>query len=200
MKHTFLSEITGLIHVGANNGQERVLYDKFDIDVLWVEAIPEVYANLQVNIAEYAKQTALCALITDVDNEVCDFNVASNDGNSSSILELAGHRDISPEVYYVDKLTLSSITLPSLLSSNNIDMSKYQAIVLDTHGTELRVLQGMGPLLKQFKYVLTEAADFEVYEKCCQVKDLSKYLYKFGFLELDGSTVFSKAFIFASIS
>lgn len=180
-----LNQITGLIHIGANRGQECELYDKFDLDVLWVEAIPEVYLILQDNISAYPKQTALCALVTDVDNEVCNFNVASNGGNSSSLLELAGHKDIAPEVFYVDRLSLSSITLPSLLSLNNIDSSKYQATILDTHGTELQVLQGMGSLLKQFKYVLTEAADFEVYENCCQVNDISKYLYKFGFLEVD---------------
>ena len=41
--HYFLREITGLIHVGAHYGQERKIYAKRDLNVLWVEAAPDSF-------------------------------------------------------------------------------------------------------------------------------------------------------------
>src|SRR5215472_4628952 len=39
---SFLRGVSGVIHVGANTGQERELYEKFGLHVVWIEPIPEV--------------------------------------------------------------------------------------------------------------------------------------------------------------
>ena len=36
----FLKEVSGVVHVGANTGQERGIYDKLSLDVIWIEPIP----------------------------------------------------------------------------------------------------------------------------------------------------------------
>jgi hypothetical protein len=35
----FLRDVTGVIHVGANTGQERFLYRLFGLNVIWIEPI-----------------------------------------------------------------------------------------------------------------------------------------------------------------
>ncbi len=55
----FLRKARGVIHVGANQGQERNLYAAYNLNVLWIEPIPEVFDQLTALIAPYAAQRAL---------------------------------------------------------------------------------------------------------------------------------------------
>ena len=151
--------------------------------MLWVEPIPDVFARLQANIAPYPRQRALQYLLTDCDDRVYTFHVASNDGASSSILPMAQHRDVWPDVRFVETLELTGHTLATMVMRERIDLGRYQALVMDTQGSELLVLLGAGELVRQFRYVKTEAADFEAYAGCCQVADLVQYLAGFGFKE-----------------
>ena len=55
----FLRKVSGVIHVGANAGQERELYAKFGLRVIWIEPIPEVFEKLKMNVAKFSP--AACA-------------------------------------------------------------------------------------------------------------------------------------------
>ena len=41
----FLRDVTGVVHVGANTGQERDKYARHGLSVIWVEPIPDIYAG-----------------------------------------------------------------------------------------------------------------------------------------------------------
>lgn len=176
-------KIKGIIHVGANTGQEIQLYKKYNLSVAWIEPIPEVFEALKSNIKDAPKQIALNGLVTDIDDKEYQFHLANNNGASSSILDLNLHKDIWPGIFFEKTIKLYSKTLPSLLEVNNINISEYDMLVLDTQGSELLVLKGAIPILKNFKYIKTEAPDFESYKGCCQVKDLSSFLLQYGFIE-----------------
>lgn len=177
----FLGRCKGVIHVGANAGQERDLYARHGLRVVWIEALPNVFEELKTNIASYPGQIAVRGLLTAHDNETHVFHVANNNGQSSSILDLKYHKDIWPEVHFVDKIEMQSVTLPTLLASNNIDVSRYDALVMDTQGSELLILQGAGNLLERFAFIKTEAADFESYENCATVSSLCDFVAAKGF-------------------
>ncbi len=179
----FLEELRGVIHVGANTGQERDLYKHYNLDVIWVEPIPEVYETLKKNLEAYDRQKSFQYLITDKENEKYDFNVADNDGASSSIFDFKYHKDIWPGVGIQRTISLESITLPAFLKKENINIDKYDALIMDTQGSELLVLQGAEEMLGHFRYIKTEVSDFESYEGCCQVDDIQKYLASQGFRE-----------------
>src|SRR5579862_7247657 len=87
----YLCKVGGVIHVGANSGQERNLYAQLELDVAWVEPNPPVFERLRANLAEFPKQRAYQYLIADQDEQEYIFHVASNGGESSSILPLAKH-------------------------------------------------------------------------------------------------------------
>ena len=180
----FLKRISGVIHVGANDGSERNTYDFYDLNVAWIEPIPEVFERLKDNLSDFPNQQAYQYLITDVDNREYEFHVASNEGASSSILDLELHKDMWDEIHYEKSISLKSITLSSLVEQENIAMDKFDALIMDTQGTELLVLKGAESLLDKFKYIKTEAADFELYKDCCQLKDIEGFLGQHGFKEL----------------
>lgn len=179
----FLSDVSGVVHVGANTGQERESYRKFGLRVLWIEPIPEVFSQLEHNISGLPGQRALQALVTDSDSTDYQFHIASNGGASSSILNLKEHTDIWPDVTYTSTISLKSITLASLFQREQIDPSEYEALILDTQGSELLVLRGSLSILENFKYIKTEVPDFESYEGCCQLADISEFMAENGYEE-----------------
>ena len=78
---------------------------------------------------------------------------------------------------------MESITLDSLIIRENIN-EKYDALVLDTQGSELLVLEGATNLLNEIKYIKTEVADFEAYQNGCQFKDIDIFLANYGFKQI----------------
>ena len=110
----FLKRVSGVIHVGANIGQERDTYQAFGLQVIWVEPISEVFQRLTANLTGYSGQRALQALVTDQDDAEYTFHIASNDGQSSSIFDFQMHKDIWPQISYERDVTLRSTTLTSL--------------------------------------------------------------------------------------
>lgn len=179
----FLEDISGVVHIGANTGQERKIYNQYGLNVIWVEPIPHIYDELKQNIMEYNNQLAVQALITDVENKEYEFHIASNNGASSSIYDLKDHKDIWPEVVYQKSITLKSTTLTALLNKESLDISNYQALIMDTQGSELLVLQGSLPILKHFKYIKTEVADFESYEGSCTLSQIEDFMLEHGYKE-----------------
>lgn len=179
----FLGQISGVIHVGANTGQERELYQQHGLRVLWIEPLPEVFGRLKANILSYPLQSALQALVTDRDDEPCEFHVSNYDGVSSSILPLKLHRDVWPDVTFTTTLALRSVTLPSLLQRERIDIGGYDALVMDTQGSELLILKGAASILPDLRFIKTEVPDFESYEDCCQLEDMTRFLEPLGFRE-----------------
>jgi FkbM family methyltransferase len=78
--------VSGVVHVGANLGQEREVYAALGLDVVWIEPIPEIFAQLKENVQGFPNQLAIEALVTDIDDKEYVFHIANNDGASSSIL------------------------------------------------------------------------------------------------------------------
>jgi FkbM family methyltransferase len=175
----FLRRCTGVIHVGANSGQERELYAQHGLHVVWIEPLDEPFRALRENIARFPHQIAIQALVTNKDGDRHVIHIANNEGASSSILELNQVNAIWPDIHYVRDVEMQSVTLPTALEG--IDLACYDALVLDTQGTELLILEGAAPLLPRFKYIKTEAADFELYKNCALDRDIIRFLSAHGF-------------------
>lgn len=109
------------------------------------------------------------------------------------ILELKQHKDIWPSVHCTRTVLLRSMTLASLFLREHIDASKYQALIIDTQGSELLVLRGGLPILNNFRFIKTEVADFESYEGCCQLSDLNEFMIKHGYRQFSRSKFASRA-------
>jgi len=177
----FLGQVRGVIHIGANLGQERFRDRRLGLEVLWIEPIPSVFEGLQRNIRVLPGQRAVRALVTDTDGRGHDFHIASNDGASSSIHALKRSLEIWPRVHFVDTMHIESVTL---LRRERIDSARSQALVLDTQGSERLVLHGAASLLGGIRFVKVEAYDLELYEGRCRRSDISAYLGSQGSEEI----------------
>ena len=181
--NSFLHKVSGVIHVGANSGQERETYEMHGLRVFWVEPIPEMFSELQENIRSYPQQRAGNYLVSDQDGKEYQFHIANNKGESSSIFDLKHHKDIWPKIDYERSITLKSKTLPAVLMAENVDPNLYDALVMDTQGAELLILKGAQSLLENIRFIKLEVPDFEAYEGCCQLSEVEDFMSVFGYKE-----------------
>ena len=169
--------------MGANTGQEGELYQSFGLDVVWIEPIPEIFGKLQRHVSQFRAQAAFCYLVTDEDYSDCTLHVANNEGASSSILDFRAHSEMWPDVRYTHSVSVKSITLGTLISRESIDLGRFDALILDTQGSELRILRGAADLLTNFRFIKAEVPDFESYGGCCQISELSAFMLSKNFRE-----------------
>jgi FkbM family methyltransferase len=180
-RHLFINQVRGIIHVGANAGGEASTYDIHDLRVAWIEPIPEVFQELQQNIAPFPKQKAYHYLIGEKDESEVVLHISTNAGLSSSVLPLAKHRQAWPDVSYSRDITMPSTTLPMFVQKEGLDLSQFQALLIDTQGTELRILRGASNILSHFKFIQVEVPDFEAYAGCCLVQEMNDFMSAHGF-------------------
>ena len=176
----FLADCRGVIHVGANAGQERRRYQRYGLDVLWIEAIPAVYEILLRNIAPFRRQRAINALVTDREGDERVFYLSSNSGLSSSIFRPHQHQWLWPQIAFEEQATLTTTTLGAILAATP-NAAHHDALVMDTQGSELLVLKGAADYLGQFRFIFAEAADFHIYEGGATEAEITSFLSGHGF-------------------
>jgi len=168
----------GVIHVGANIGQERDLYS--DLNVLWIEPIPDVFNQLVNNIKSYPSQTALNYLISDVDDKQFDFNVCNN-SERSSFLQFTEHHYKDFNFQHTETITLNSIRMDTLIKKHNINLNDYDALVTDCQGADYFVLKSFGKLLNHFSYIKSEVMISEIYKGLVKEEEINNLLTSASF-------------------
>jgi len=172
----------GVIHIGANDGGERDLYHQMGFEtVFWFEPIKEVYGKLQENIAQYTNQIAMNVGIHDT-LKVAPLHIASNQGQSSSILEFGTHKDLRPDIKYIRDEEIVLMRMDEILSKEFA--KKFNFIVVDTQGVELNVLKSFGQLLDGFDYIYTEVNTAESYKGCALMTEIDEFLRVHGFKKI----------------
>lgn len=170
------------MHCGASLGQEVAEYYKNGIEhSIWIEALPSIYAQLLINLLPYKDAIAIKECVSDVDGKEVLFNVANNEGQSSSLLEFGTHIKEHPTVKFVNRIKMETIRLDTLIKKYRLDMSKYDFLNIDLQGAELMALKGLGDYLKGFKYLYLECNRAELYKSCPMVEELDEYVKPFGF-------------------
>ena len=171
--------INGSFHIGAHDCEEINFYNQLGLtpnNVVWIDAIPSKVANaINRNIPNVYN-----AVITDKDDEDIIFNI-SNNGQSSSVLELGTHSQEHPWVVYVKKIKQKSITIDTFFERNNIDASKYDFWNFDIQGAELMALKGATKSIKYAKALYLEVNEKELYKKCGLITEIDTFLEQYNF-------------------
>lgn len=171
--------ISGIFHIGAHECEELKDYVQFNINPLqiyWVEAQQNKVDQMKSKNIPNIYQ----AIIDEVDDKEIIFNV-SNNGQSSSILELGSHLIHHPQVHYTEQIKGKTKRLDTLIEENNIHIEHLNFINLDIQGVELRALKSMEKYLHCINYIYTEVNTEYVYKDCNLVGEIDEYLSQFGF-------------------
>lgn len=170
----------GIIHIGAHLMEERDAYLRYDINnILWVEANPKIFNQIS-SIPKNTNEIILNSAISNTDGDIVNFHITNN-GQSSSILELDKHKEYYPNISVYDIIPVTTQRMDTLIRYNNIDISKYNFLNIDIQGAELLALKGFGDLLNSIKYIYTEINTNTLYKNCALLSDIDDYLSNFGF-------------------
>lgn len=176
----------GILHIGASAGQELKDYYNAGVkDVVWIEAIPDVFNKLLKNIERYSRMIAFNECISDVDGEEKTFNISNNEAQSSSLLELGTHKTAHPEVKYISQIKVKTKRIDTLLKQHELSISDYDFLNIDLQGAELMALKGFGEELHNAKYIYIEVNKDKLYKDCPLIEDIDFYLSQFGFTRVE---------------
>ena len=194
-KYRLKNKIRGILHVGAHECEEKNDYERFATkNVYWVEAMKD---KVQMMKERHQNINIYHAIISDQDDQEITLNI-SNNGQSSSILELGTHKEKHPTIHYVDKQVGKSKTLKRLITEEKINMDNVNFLNFDIQGAELRALKSMGDYLNKIDYIYSEVNTDYLYVDCCLIKDIDDYLKSFGFrrviTKMCGNTGWGDAF------
>lgn len=175
---------SGVIHIGAHLMEERNDYTSNGLyNTIWVEANPKIYSQIKLKQL-YKDEHIFNYAISDIDNNIINLNVTNN-GQSSSILELERHKIHHPNIFVTEILEVNTKRMDTLLVENNISISNYNFINIDIQGAELLALKGFGDLLTNFEYIYTEINTSKIYKDCAIVDEIDNYLEKFKFKRVE---------------
>lgn len=176
----------GIIHVGAHLMEERSDYLSHGLsNTIWIEANPKVYSMIE-SINGLSSERVFNFAVSDSDDVPINLNVTNN-GQSSSILELEKHKIHHPHIFVSETIEVKTIRMDTLLGRNNISLDNYDFLNIDIQGAELLALKGFGDLLNNIKYIYTEINTNELYKDCALVNEIDDYLFNFGFTRVETS-------------
>lgn len=173
----------GVLHVGANIGEEAPVYDELGIKkVIWIEANADLFPKLMENITKYPNPVAY-NFAAGEENKKVTLHISNNAGQSSSVLELGTHKQAHPEVHYIADKEVDMYRIDHVFGSGEIDGCDF--LNIDIQGAELMALRGMGSLLRQFQWVYTEVNKNEVYKGCATIEDMDLFMTANGFRRVE---------------
>jgi FkbM family methyltransferase len=165
-----------VLHVGAHEAEELGDYEKFNwLPVTWVEAQPDKVEILKGKLPKTNHELHE-AVVWDKSGEDLELKIMSN-SQSTSLFNLGTHANEYPEIKQLSKLKVKTKTLSEILEADYTP----DLIALDIQGAELRALQGLGSKILNSRWVYSEVNKKSLYEGCCLVSDLDKYLECFNF-------------------
>lgn len=177
----FNLRIKGIIHVGAHECEELIVYNAVGVPsakILWIEANKTLFESLQKSGRNIG--TIYNAIISDTDDNKVSF-IVTNNGQSSSILELAKHKEYYPSITEVSRVEGKTKTLNTLFKENKVDVSHFNFVNMDIQGAELLALKGATDILPHIDYLYLEVNEQELYKGCGLISDIDKFVATFGF-------------------
>jgi FkbM family methyltransferase len=176
----------GIIHVGANKGQEVEAYRESGIrPVVLIEPLPEAFTALLKAVDGEVGFFPVQACCDATGDRVVDFHVSTGDGQSSSYLKPTGHLDVAPYVKFDQVMKLKTSTLDEVVAelgkTQAIDVYNLDYLAIDTQGAERDVLIGAKKTLAAVKFVWLEVTFGSLYAEDCNVYQMIKFMRMLGF-------------------
>lgn len=184
--------IRGVIHVGGAMCEEWRDYRELNAEhVVWVEGNPKScaagWAVLRAN-GMTDRHIVLESFVSHK-NGVETFYVTAEHSHNDSLMQPC---EWYPVVAVKETKQVNVKRLDTLLADNGIDITKFNTLVLDVQGAELKVLHGCGDILNHMDFIVSECWYDElevlgthIYRGATTVSELKTMLKTFGFEETE---------------
>lgn len=175
----------GVIHIGAHLMEERNDYKNNNINhIIWIEANPYIHQNINKYSSE--NEYILNYAISDEDNIELELKITNN-GQSSSLLDLELHKKHHPHIYVSDSVKVTCRRMDSIIEEYKFNLDNYNFLNIDIQGMELKAMIGFGDLISKMDYIYTEVNSNFLYKNCALITDIDEYLDLKGFKRVETS-------------
>lgn len=175
---------SGCLHVGANIGSELECYERFGFKrVIWIEGYTPFYNILIKNINNKPNHHALNYMISDQNDEIVEFRVASNTGSSTMLSPTDSWFETFGNIKFEKNVKVNCQRLDNiLLKEFDIEILKnIKFAVFDIEGAELKALKSLGEFINNFDFILTEVSIKQNYEEGPVLYDIDKFMHSNSF-------------------
>jgi len=176
--------IKGVLQIGAHFGEEHDTYIRLGIkNIVYVEPCKPAYNKLLERFKDGSEADILIWNVAcgEEYGEMEMFVSHNNEGQSNSLLKPKLHLQQHPEVVFTDKEKVLVVPLDSL----DIDMSKYNMLMMDVQGAEGLVLKGARETLKHIDIIYTEVNNGATYEGNMETDEMDAFLKEYGFVRVE---------------
>jgi FkbM family methyltransferase len=181
IRNKYKINVKGILHIGAHYAEEAESYKTCGVDnVIWIEADTDTFKVLNDKLSNYKNNKSFCFAASNLDGQELNFNVTNN-GESSSLLELKEHLIEHPHISVINKKKVFTKKIDSFVKEENIDLINYNFLNLDIQGAELLALKGMTESLNKIDYIYSEVNEKELYENCALIQEVDEFLLKYNF-------------------
>jgi FkbM family methyltransferase len=168
-----------VVDIGANNGQwiSDVRNQGYKGEAVCIEPLKKNYAIL---LARNFRNTIALNCAVGNKNGYTHINVASNDGMSSSILELGDyHKSAAQNISFIEKQKVKISKLSKILKTST---HKKIFVKIDTQGYELEVLKSINKSSFNNIYAFEiETNLVSLYKNASLIEDVIKFLRNKGY-------------------
>jgi len=170
----------GIVHVGAHLAEEYPEYEKTfmleGVSCVWIEPQPEKVAFLKELFSEKPRNKVIEALAWSEEGRELTLKI-TNKSASSSVFNLKDHMTLYPDIEVIGQISVKTSSLERVLNPED----KCDFLVLDTQGSELEVIKGLGPRLAEVKWIYTEVSKRPLYEGGVLYPEIKTFLEQNGF-------------------
>lgn len=187
IKELGLQPPRGVLQVGASYGQEMKWFIDNGIQAgVFIEPLPEPFQVLSQTCRQLPNFVAVNALCAEETGQKVSFHVASNGGQSSSMLKPMNHLTEFDFVRFNEPIEMVSNRLDHVIAflqqhGHGATCEALNFLYMDTQGAELKVLRGAGAVLDRIDYIVSEVTRNRMYDGAPQLAELMAFLEPLGF-------------------
>lgn len=180
IKEVFGIESRGVIHVGMHKAEEYPEYKEHGVPkIMFIEANKELAHAWECDDPDcYVVHAAVSDKVEEV-----SFNITNN-GQSSSILELGEHARIYPFIVFSDRIKMKTTTLDTIIEKVGVESHNWNILQIDIQGAELKAMKGLTDW-SNVDAVITEVNYIEMYKDCPLIADIDEFLLSKDMVRVD---------------
>ena len=201
LRYLFVRELPSIImDIGACTGEDAIKYNNLfpSANVIAFEPLVENVCTMKKHFQMFEKDIKIENFALSDTNGIADFFISSGnpydsvneheftslmpkDWNKSSSL-LAPSKEsnqLMPWLKFAQRETVKTLKLETYMKEENIQHIDFMH--LDVQGAELKVLKGMGAMIRRLKVLWLEVENVELYEHQPLKKDLNDFLNRNNF-------------------
>lgn len=176
-------EIKGVIHIGANDGEEVPSYMEMGIkNIICFEPIPEKCAHI---VKSYPMVFVINCAAGSKDRHRILYLTEDESLKGSSLLrnvDKEGKFNLQKQKEF--GISCHEIRMDAFIDNRpDIHFKNFNCVVIDVQGFELDVLKGFGDKIKEFDYWSIECSRVPVYDGEARAKEVIDYMDSMGFIQ-----------------